>query len=399
MWSGVVRASGRHSHNHALAYTSHSISLGERMHLIFSLLLALGATSSVLAAISVPKADVARHAETLLEHSYPDAKAPGVAILIARGDEVLYRGARGAANIERGTMLSPDNVFRVGSITKQFTAAAILKLAGEGRLSLDDPLNKFVGDYPNGKAITIRQLLGHTSGIKNYFEIPEVVSNRIQHHATTAEIIESFRSEPVKFLPGEGFAYSNSGYVLLGSVIESVTGMPWHQYLRDALFLPLGMKQTGYEEDFRKLIPVEGYSTENSNIVPATPMSLSWAHAAAGLSSTLDDLLVWNNALHGGRILGDEQYLEMTTPGSGEGGQYGLGMAIESLQGSLAYGHSGAINGFSSCLMHVQESGITVIVMENNDGGETGEGACPLARQLAAMAANIADVSEKPMPR
>lgn len=350
------------------------------------LITALAATGFVQAATPQGDAGIALYVRHQLEAMYPDASGPGAAVLIARGDKVLFKGARGAASVERREGLKADDVFGVGSITKQFVAAGVLKLAEERKLSLDDPISAFIKDYPNGNKITLRQLLNHTSGIKSYTDIKNVVDGPIRKEASTKEVVDSFKREPLNFRPGSSFEYSNSGYVLLGAVIESVTKEPWYVYVERALFRPSGMSHTGYAGSPQEASQiVSGYTIEKGKVMPATYMSVSWAHAAAGMASSLDDLLKWNRRLHNGHLLSPRYYNLMITPlNAPKGGAgYGLGMSVERIGALNAYGHSGVVNGFEACMFHIPGPGITVEVLENNDGGAAGSDPCLLVKRLA----------------
>ena len=215
--------------------------------LVFSPL-AAGLAQAQTPAAAPARADVAAYARTLIDSSYK-ADAPGVAVLVARGDTVLFRGARGEADIEAHTALSPDQVFRIGSVTKQFAAAGVMKLVEDGKVKLDDPLSKYVPGYPGGDKITVLMLLNHTSGIKSYTGIPGYMNKLIERDLTTSQLIDVFKNQPADFAPGEKWAYNNSGYVLVGAVIEAASGMAWYDYLDKVLFKPLGMTNTGYGGD------------------------------------------------------------------------------------------------------------------------------------------------------
>src|SRR5690606_3916609 len=159
-------------------------------------------------------AEFARYAETRLADAYR-ADGPGAAVLVMRGDEVLYRGARGRADVAAGVPLKPSDRFRIASVTKQLSAAGLLALVDAGKISLDDPLSKHLPTYPGGAGITIGQLLNHTSGIKDYTAIPGTFEGPIRRHVTTEQLVDYFKNEAVDFAPGERWGYSNSGYVLV----------------------------------------------------------------------------------------------------------------------------------------------------------------------------------------
>jgi D-alanyl-D-alanine carboxypeptidase len=178
---------------------------------------------------------VARYAQALLDEQGIDPQGPGLTLLVARGDTLLATAARGQASIELGVPLAPSHVMRLGSITKQFSAATLLRLVDEGKASLDDPLSKYLPDYPNGAAITLTQLLNHTSGVKSYTDISGYFNNLVRHDLSTKELVAVFKDLPVDFAPGTRYAYNNSGYVLAGAVVEAITGTPWHEALQTQL--------------------------------------------------------------------------------------------------------------------------------------------------------------------
>ncbi|NDK38911.1 DUF3471 domain-containing protein [Pseudoxanthomonas gei] len=335
-------------------------------------------------------AEMAQYATELLEQAYPDRSQPGVAVLVARGDTVLYRGARGAANIELGVPLSPDQVFRLGSITKQVAAAGVLKLAEDGKLSLDDPLLKFVPGYPGGDKVTVRMLLNHTSGIRSYTDLPRVMDGPIQKTVSTAQLVDTFKAEKPDFAPGEGWKYNNSGYVLVGAVIEAASGMPWHAYLKKTFFDPLGMQHTGYGDETVAVIPghVTGYTLANDKWAVARYLSMTQPHAAGALVSTVDDLLRWNRALHEGKLLKSDSYRQMITPiGKAQDAKYGFGITHDQLRGQDMLQHGGGIFGFSTYLLYLPAGDVTAAVLYNADSGRPPAiGTDTLARMLAARA-------------
>jgi D-alanyl-D-alanine carboxypeptidase len=355
-----------------------------------SLTLALAAAlaSQTASAATPPEpAEFARYAETLLTDAYrPDA--PGVAVLVMRGDEVLYRGARGEADLAADVPLKPGDVFRIGSVTKQFAAVGLLTLVDAGKVALDDPLSNYLPDYPGGEKITIEQLLNHTSGIKSYTDIPGVFDGPIRRDLTTTQMLDYFRDVPPDFAPGAAWHYNNSGYVLVGAVIEAASGQPWHQYLDKTLFEPLGMKHTGYGADPAAIAhQVKGYITAGGTPEPAQPISMTQPHAAGALVSTVDDLAIWNSALHEGKVLKPGTYARMITPaGKAMDVGYGFGIETGAVRGTPALGHSGGIPGFNSQLTYVQGPDITVAVLQNNETPGPTQESRGLARRLAAAA-------------
>jgi CubicO group peptidase (beta-lactamase class C family) len=334
-------------------------------------------------------AEVARQADQLLAHGYP-GQGPGPAVLIARGDTILYRVARGEADIDKHVPLRPDAMFRIASVTKQFAAAALLKLVEAGKVELDDPLSKYVRGFPNGERITVLQLLNHTSGVKDYTGIPGYGDGPIRQDWSTAQMIDYFRDAPAEFAPGTKWAYSNSNYVLVGAVIEAASGEPWHAYLKRALFKPLGMRHTGYGHDPKVVArQVQGYTYDGDRAVPMLRISMTQPHAAGGLVSSVDDLLKWNRALHEGRVLANDSYARMITPvgeAAGPGIGSGFGIVRDSVRGRERLHHGGGIFGFNSELLYLPGPDITVAVLENEDGHPRHEHPRKLARRLAAIA-------------
>ena len=348
------------------------------------------------------KTEMAAFAQHALDANC-DKVGPGMAVLLARGDEVLYRGACGLANLELGVPLSADHVFRIGSVTKQFAAAGVLKLAETGKLSLDDPLTKFVPGYPDGDKVSVRMLLNHTSGIRSYTDIPGVMGGTpIMRDVTTAELIDTFKSEKPDFAPGERWNYNNSGYVLVGAVIEAASGKTWHAYLDEVFFKPLGMTHTGYGNEQDGVIPghVDGYSRKNDQWARASYLSMTQPHAAGALVSTVDDLLKWNRALHEGKVLQDASYRAMVTPvGKAMGSDYGFGIFEGTLRGVPQLQHGGGIPGFNSYLLYLPGSDTTVAVLYNADGARQGmQDTRSIAELLAAQAIGKPYPEKKPIP-
>lgn len=334
-------------------------------------------------------AEVARYAQAQIAEHFP-ADKPGLALLVARGDALLYRGARGLASVELGVPLSPDHVFRIGSVTKQFAAAALLKLVDEGKIALGDPLSKFLPDYPDGENITVAQLLNHTSGIQSYTSIPGYMDQDVRRDLSTSELIAVFKDKPAEFAPGERWNYNNSGYVLVGAVIEQASGMAWDRWLARSLFEPLDLSHTRSGATRRVIaMRADGYSmTDAGDVSTAAPLSMTQPHAAGALVSTLDDLWRWNRALHGGRVISAESYRRMITP-EGQAGEapnrYGYGIGVGSLRGRTIYEHGGGIHGFLSLLIYMSEGEITVAALRNADGSG-GREMGMVARKVAAFA-------------
>jgi D-alanyl-D-alanine carboxypeptidase len=336
-------------------------------------------------------AAVNRYANELLDQYRVGAQGPGVAVLVARGDDLLMHMARGQANVELGVPLSPDHRFRISSTAKQITAALLLKLVDEGKARLDDRLAKYLPQFPNGGAITLAMLLNHTSGVKSYTSIDNYEAQLARRDLKTSELIDVFKDLPVDFAPGSGYAYNNSGYVLAGAVIEAITGKPWWDGL-SALKAPLFPPLPG------QLIPgqVNGYMlSSDGRVVPASLSSLVQSHGAGSLVGDLKAMWRWNQQLHEQGFLKPESYRRMTTPeGAAVTEGYGLGLYISSLRGQRFFTHGAGHFGFAAWLHYLPSQRITVVLLRNSEGAAVLDG---LGRQLAAFAAGTPFPEVKPL--
>lgn len=284
-------------------------------------------------------------------------------VLVAKDGKPLLRKGWGMANREWNIPNAPDTRFRLGSITKQFTAAAILKLAEEGKLTLQDPVGKYYTDAPaTWEKITIHHLLNHTSGIVSYTGLPGFFQKESMTARKPAEIVKLTQDKPLEFEPGSKMKYNNTGYILLGYVIEKVSGMPYDEYLKKNLFEPLGLKDTGY--DWNQAIiarRASGYLPDGKN---APYLDMSLPYAAGSLYSTVDDLAAWAAALESGKVVSKENYTKMTTPYLNN---YGYGLVMEKIENHGVVGHGGGINGFNTMLLRASSDGLTVAVLANQN--------------------------------
>jgi CubicO group peptidase (beta-lactamase class C family) len=313
-------------------------------------------------------------------------------VVVTRGGQTIYTAGRGLADVEARRPITPQTVFRLGSITKQFTAALVLQLVAEGKISLDDPVSRFFPDYPQpGASATVRQLLNHTSGIQSYTSIPgwmrdDANTNRAY---TTAEAIAVFRNLPSPTPPGQAWQYNNSGYTLLAGIVEQVTGRPWHQQLEQRIAAPLGLRTIGYGVD-RETRPdmARGYTMgEGGAVRPARPLHMSVPHGAGALVGTVGDLARWAQALHRGRVVSPQLYTAMTSPAplpDGKTHPYGFGLGIGEVRGRPAYEHSGGIFGFQTDSVYIPGEDVFVAVFANSDRPATSPGL--VMRRLAALA-------------
>src|ERR1051325_2875224 len=241
-------------------------------------------------------AATAKAIDELMSKAYP-ADGRVASIIVVKEGRTLLRKGYGMADMELGVKVEPDMVFRLGSITKQFTAVSILMLAEQGKLSLTDDITRFFPDFPaKGRTITVEHLLTHTSGIKSYTSIPAWLT-MWRKDMTVAELIDLFKNEPADFEPGTQWLYNNSGYILLGAIIEKVSGMTYEQFLQKNIFDPLGMKHTFYGSATR-VIPrrVPGYSMSREGLRNAEYLSMTHPYAAGALISNEDDMALWDAA-------------------------------------------------------------------------------------------------------
>jgi CubicO group peptidase (beta-lactamase class C family) len=319
--------------------------------------------------------DVARM-EQLIQARVDNKSFMG-AVLVARGDQVILSKGYGFANLEWNIPNTPSTKFRLGSITKQFTAAAILLLAEQGKLTLEDPVKKHWPNAPaSWDAVTIFHLLTHSSGIPNVTSDAEF-SQWKMHPSTPEQTLAHVRDKPLEFAPGERMSYSNSGYVLLGWLVERLSGRSYADFLRDNVFKTLGMNDTGYDVT-ATILPqrAAGYGPGFVN-APYTDMTVP--HGAGGLYSTTGDLLRWTQGLFGGRLLAAASLEKMTTPFKGD---YALGVGVTTAGGRKSIAHGGGIEGFNTQLTYYPESKITVAVLANVNGNAPGQ----LATQLGGVA-------------
>ena len=305
-------------------------------------------------------------------------------VLVAQGDAVLFAQSYGASDLERALPNDSQSVFRIGSVTKQFTAAAILRLQQEGRLAVTDPLSTYVPDYPHADRITLHQLLSHSAGVPNYTSLPDFVDFADEPH-TTDTLIDRFRHLDLDFEPGSRFTYSNSGYVLLAAVIERVTGLSYGEYLQASILGPLGMHDTAVEVS-TEIVPngVRGYGRSRGELVPAMAWDATVASAGGALLSTTDDLLVWARALASGMVVAPEAWASMTAPAVtvDAATSYGYGMFVGQDRGRDVAFHSGGTFGFAAATAMYPAEDLTVVVLSNVEQAPSPS----IASDLAAIA-------------
>src|SRR5436190_11501636 len=311
--------------------------------------------------------------ETLVDNYYRSLngkEASGIAVLVARDGNVLYRKGFGYADIKNKIPVRPDTKFRIGSVTKQFTAAAILKLQENGSLSVNDKLSKFIPDFPRGDEVTIHQLLTHTSGIHSYTNNDDFIG-QVTKTISPDSLVNLIKKHPYDFNPGEKWQYNNSGYFILGYIISKISGKPYAQYLKETFFDPLHMDNTGVHYAGIKLEnEAKGYARNGSKYVEALNWDMSWAGGAGSIYSTVDDLEKWNQALYGGKVLSEKSLAAALTPvvlknGEEVNPRYGYGLGFNKFRGEDIDGHSGGLHGFVTQLSYYPKEKLTVVMFSN----------------------------------
>ncbi len=338
----------------------------------FVLQAAPAAAQATTPAALAGKHELGRRIESALDGFYkPDE--PGATVIVVKDGQTLLRKAFGMGSVAQQLALRPDMVMRLGSITKQFTAVGILLLADEGKLALTDPITRFIADYPVAdQKVTIEHLLTHTSGIKSYTAKPGFMQT-LAKDVTVQQMVDSIKPDPLEFEPGTRWRYSNSGYFLLGAIIEKASSMAYADFMAQRIFEPLGMVHTAYEGHERQSAPrAAGHRRGKEGFEPATVISMTQPYAAGALASTVDDLARWDAAITAGKLLRPATWANALTRYrlvSGELTSYGHGWDISQLQGSRVIAHGGGIDGFATYALRLPQEKVFVAVLSNADGG------------------------------
>ena len=309
-----------------------------------------------------------RLVDALFENTFK-TNGPGAAVLVARDGKILFEKGYGLADLEHHLPVTAETKFRIGSISKQFTAAAILKLQEQGKLSVEDKLSKYYPDYPRGGEVTLRHLLTHTSGIHSYTDKPGFMDS-VTKPVKPDALVKSFENDPFDFAPGAKWSYCNSGFFLLGCIVEKVSGESYEKFLRKTFFEPLGMRNTGVHHSDSELKNVAlGYDGGPKR---AVNWDMSWAGGAGALYSTVGDLFRWNEAIFRGKVLTTATLEAAFKPVKTAASQrdnpdagYGYGWAIGKFRGASEISHGGGLNGFTSFLLRLPGKNFTVAVLAN----------------------------------
>ena len=288
-------------------------------------------------------------------------------LLVAKKNKILYKKAFGVKDFITNHPLSTEDIFQIGSVSKQFVAASLLKLQEEKKISIDDEIIKYLPELINFKGITIRDLLNHTSGVASYTDESDFFK-KIDYNKILSlnDLINLIYKLPTEFEPKTNWNYSNSGYIIAGKIIEIASGLSWDQYIKINFFDPMGMKNSGYIHYFNQISDVIGHVKSEGNYIPVTDFNMSWALSAGGLYSTLDDLLKWVDIYDSSSLLSDNSKIEMQTPFKNN---YALGVEVEKFNDEIKITHGGRTPGFVTNLTYLKSSGYKTVKFDNTDGG------------------------------
>jgi CubicO group peptidase (beta-lactamase class C family) len=317
-------------------------------------------------------AELAAYADALLSKTYP-ADRPGAAVIVVRDGEVVLRKGYGLASVELGVPMPADAVFEIASVTKPFTAVAVLKLVERGKVRLEDEITQYLPDYPTHDAkITIEELLTHTSGVPSYTETAQFPQH-LRDDLTLNTLLARFKDKPLDFPPGTRWSYSDSGYVLLGAVIEKASGMSYGKFLQEEIFKPAGMASSRYGVN-EEIVPrrVDAYERTADGFRRARYLSLTQGYSAGAILSTVDDLAAFDRALGGDTLLQAATRERMLTPKvlpDGTSTRMGLSWSVTELAGRKLYEHNGGIYGFSSHILRIPEEHLFIAILSNDGDG------------------------------
>ncbi len=324
-----------------------------------------------------------------------DGIVAGLSVGIAANGETLLNKGYGLADIEQDVPATDDTVYRIGSITKQFTAAAMMRLVESGQIDLHAPIGPYV-DFPTGDhTVTVEQLLWHTSGIPSYTGLGERWRKTVPLDVEHTELLGLVLEEPFDFAPGAEYRYNNTGYYLLGMIVENITGGSYADYVERELAAPLRLSRTHYCDE-KRILPgrAEGYELVDGALVNDDPISMTQPFAAGALCSTVGDLLRWQSALASGEVVSMESYARMTSDGllsDGDPIGYGYGLGLGDLEGHAVVRHGGGINGFATMLVYFPEDDVQITVLTNTPAPVAG----PLTEKIARHMLDLEPAAEE----
>ena len=342
---------------------------------------------------------VAHAADSIADAIIKRGRVAAMSIAVTRGRDTLVMKGYGLADVENEVPATAQTVYRIGSVTKQFTSAAVMQLVEQGKLSLDDDVTKYVPNAPtHGRRVLVRHLLNHTSGIPSYTDVGPIFGRVMRLDLSKDSLIATVKDDSLQFEPGSHFYYNNTGYFLLGMIIERVTGKPYGDYLRDALFAPNGLTSTVYCGTMPLIKHrARGYEGRQSGLVNADYISMDLPYAAGSLCSTVGDLVAWTRLLHAGKLVNASSFTTMTTPAkltSGRPMQYGFGLFMDTVGTHRRIHHGGGINGFISELAYYPDDSLTIVVLSNTAPAPSEQ----VAENLARVSFGMSYLPERPTP-
>lgn len=367
-----------------------------------SVLVLFFTVASVASAQSSSRAALVARLDSIAGGAVKAGIVPGMAVAVVKGRDTLLMKGYGLADLENKIAVTPQTVFRIGSITKQFTSSTIMQLVQEGKLSLDDDITKYGLNFPtHGRKILLRHLLNHTSGIPSYTDVGNRFGTVMRMDLTHDSLIGVIAKDSLMFEPGSHFYYNNTGYFMLGMILEKIGGKKYGDYLAERLFSANALGGTTYCET-KKLIPnrAQGYDRDASGFSNAAWLSMELPYAAGSLCSTIGDLVNWTARLHSGRIVNAASFREMTTPvklPSGRPMSYGFGLSVDTVAGHRQIQHGGGINGFISALNHLPDDSLTVVVLGNSSNSPSDAVANDLVRAVIGAPPRV-PVAPKDLP-
>ncbi|MGA8839034.1 MAG: serine hydrolase domain-containing protein [Candidatus Aquilonibacter sp.] len=338
-----------------------------------------------------------------------EQQVTGAAVGVYQDGALLVLKTYGLRDVAKNLPVDADTRFEIGSVTKQFTAAAILQLQEQGKLSIDDPLAKYLPTFPHANEITLRQLLNQVSGLPNYTSLPDIATAMATIPDATGKIV-AYVNKPLNFTPGTKWEYSNTNYWVLGKVVSRVSGMSYEDYVREHIFKPAGMTHSGFVSDESGLddfaIPYWQGPKNDGPTQPAPTMLESWPSAAGAIVSTVGDLAAWDIALASGNVISRDSFALMSSPGRLAGGKftgYGMGLEVGSHDGHARIAHGGGTPGSLTMNATYPDDRLDIVVLENSLRGQPGaiesavlETMYPDALAAARKAAPGEDLSVRP---
>lgn len=334
-----------------------------------ALVVALAPANASAQNTTPPDAHVRAIVDSLARAFVADTQAPGVSIEVVRGADTVVSGGWGFANLEERVPATAATLYRIGSITKQFTSASVMRLVEAGNVSLDDSIATYVPNLPVAwRGVTVRELLNHTSGVPSYTDIGKRWRTRWREDMPPDTLVALTASDTMWFAPGTKWRYDNSGYVVLGMLLDHVTGTPYPEYIEKDLLRPLGLNHT-YYCDTHRVLPdrAPGYERAGDHWTQSAFISMTQPYSAGALCSTIGDLTRWNDLLATGRVVDATSYSAMTTPtGAAASHHYGFGLAVDTLSGHAIILHGGGIMGFITANAYLPDDHLSVTVLANS---------------------------------